>query len=88
MAIIRKWNKFLLYDSSCLIDDLDLDIIEYGGHLIVDAVVRKIGDEYLFVNYDYAPIKMKLKKGEKVVIMTASSLMIFLRQQNLYCSIG
>ena len=81
MAIIRKWNKFLLYDSSCLIDDLDLD-------LIVDAVVRKIGDEYLFVNYDYAPIKMKLKKGEKVVRMTASSLMIVLRQQNLYCSIG
>lgn len=51
-------------------------------HLIVDAVVKKINGIYFFVDYDFAPIKMELKKGEKVVRITASALMLVLRQQN------
>ena len=45
MAIIGKSGELLSYDSSELIEDLELDIIEYGGHLIVDAVVKKIQDD-------------------------------------------
>lgn len=82
MAIIGKSGELLSYDSSRMIDELDLDIAEFGGHLIVDAVVRKINDVYFFIDYDFAPIKMELKKGEKVVRMTASALMLVLRQQN------
>lgn len=82
MAIIGKSGELLSYDSSELIEDLELDIIEHGGHLIVDAVVKKINGIYFFVDYDFAPIKMELKKGEKVVRMTASALMLVLRQQN------
>lgn len=82
MAIIGKLGELLSYDSSRMIDELDLDIAEFGGHLIVDAVVRKINDVYFFIDYDFAPIKMKLKKGEKVVRMTASALMLVLQKQN------
>lgn len=82
MAIIGKSGELLSYDSSELIEDLELDIIEYGGHLIVDAIVRKINDVYFFVDYDFAPVRMELKKGEKVVRMTASALLLVLRQQN------
>ena len=82
MAIIGKSGELLSYDSSRMIDELDLDIAEFGGHLIVDAVVRKINDVYFFIDYDFAPIKMKLKKGEKAVRMTASALMLVLQQQN------
>ena len=48
MAIIGKSGELLSYDSSRMIDELDLDIAEFGGHLIVDAVVRKINDVYFF----------------------------------------
>lgn len=82
MAIIGKSGELLSYDSSRMIDELDLDIAEFGGHLIVDAIVRKINDVYFFIDYDFAPIKMKLKKGEKAVRMTASALMLVLQQQN------
>lgn len=82
MAIIGKSGELLSYDSSELIEELELDIMEYGGHLIVDAIVKKINDIYFFIEYDFAPIKMKLKKGEKVVRMTASALMLVLQKQN------
>lgn len=82
MAIIGKSGELLSYDSSRMIDELDLDIAEFGGHLIVDAVVRKINDVYFFIDYDFAPIKMKLKKGEKAVRMTASALMLVLQKQD------
>lgn len=82
MAIIGKSGELLSYDSSRMIDELDLDIAKFGGHLIVDAVVRKINDVYFFIDYDFAPIKMKLKKGEKAVRMTASALMLVLQKQD------
>ena len=82
MAIIGKSGELLSYDSSRMIDELDLDIAEFGGHLIVDAIVRKINDVYFFIDYDFAPIKMKLKKGEKAVRMTASALMLVLQKQD------
>ena len=82
MAIIGKSGELLSCDSSELIEELELDIMEYGEHLIVDAIVKKINDVYFFIDYDFVPIKMKLKKGEKVVRMTASALMLILQQQN------
>lgn len=53
MAIIGKSGELLSYDSSELIEDLELDIIEYGGHLIVDAVVKKINGIYFFVDFKW-----------------------------------
>lgn len=82
MAIIGKSGELLSYDSSELIEELELDIMEYGGHLIVDAIVKKINDVYFFIEYDFAPIKMKLKKDEKAVRMTASALMLVLQKQD------
>lgn len=35
-----------------------------------------------FIDYDFAPIKMKLKKDEKAVRMTASALMLVLQKQD------
>ena len=48
MAIIGKSGELLSYDSSELIEELELDIMEYGEHLIVDAIVKKINDVYFF----------------------------------------
>ena len=79
----ESFGEMLSGDSTRLIDELDLDIMEYGGHLMVDAIVRKINNTYYFIDYDFAPIKMKLKKNEKAVRMTATALMIILQRQNL-----
>lgn len=70
------------YYNSTQKRELKRDIREFGGDKLIDAIVVQQCGVDIYKDYDFAPIKMELEKGERVVRTTASALLEIFKQQN------
>ena len=87
MAIVTKNGVNISFDSNELIREVENDILEFGGNVIVAVWVRDFDDAKIIVNYDFidgdAPITEKeIQEGENIEKMTLENLCIYLKKQN------
>ena len=69
-----------------LIEELKNDILEFGGDMLVDAVVRDYSGAQVYVDYnlieDHPATDLELMLNERIVKMTASALLVVFEEQN------
>lgn len=87
MAFINKLGQNISYECSELIEELQQDIQEFGGELLLYVITKKSHGVQLYIDYSFYEenfdfSELKLKPGEEVVKMTASAFMELLKVQN------
>ncbi len=89
MALIGKNGASISFESSELIEELMKDIAEFGETHMLAVWLRKIQEHEVEVvtNYDHmveaSPIEAsEIGEDERIVFMTASALMIKLKEQD------
>ena len=75
------------HDSSDLIEELKLDIEEFGGDKVVAVWCQEINDTVVYTNYDFIDPDMpiqdsELNPDEYIRKMTMTALLILLEEQN------
>ena len=74
------------YECTELIEELKDDILEFGGDMLVDAVVRDYSGAEVYVDYNlidnHPATDLALMPNERIVKMTASALLVVFEQQN------
>lgn len=74
------------YECTELIEELKDDILEFGGDMIVEAVVRDYSGTEVCVDYNlidnHPATDLVLLPNERIVKMTASALLVVFEQQN------
>lgn len=82
MAVKNADGGLISFECTDLIKELERDIQEFGEDKLMDAiVVHQCGVE-IYKDYDFYPLEMELKKGERTITMTASALLEVLKKQN------
>lgn len=86
MAFMNKAGIKISYDCRDLINELRQDIEEFGGSMFVDVVTEKIDGVTIYKDYNFIEndpaTEFKLRAGEELVRMTATSLMDLYRIEN------
>lgn len=87
MAFVNKYGVKISYECSDLIQELKLDIQEFGGHTIVNVWCKDVQGVTIYTNYDFIdpdyPIKdSEIMEGEYITKMTMTALLILLEKQN------
>lgn len=87
MSVVNADGMNISYESSELIEDLKMDILECGGNKKVAVWCKNISGVTIYTNYDFIvednPISAsELKDGEFLVEMTMSELLPLLEKQN------
>ena len=74
------------YECTELIEELKADILEFGGDMLVDAVVRDYSGAEVYVDYNlidnHPATDLVLLPNERIVKMTASALLVVFEEQN------
>lgn len=74
------------YECTELIEELKNDILEFGGDMLVDAVVRDYSGAEVYVDYNlidnHPATDLVLIPNEHIVKMTASALLVVFEEQN------
>lgn len=88
MAFINNLGQSISFDCSDLIEELKVDIAEFGGNKILEVVTEErdgvtIYKDYNFVNNDNKTT-FKLSENEKSQKMTASSLLLLYEKENSF----
>lgn len=82
MAVKNADGVPISFECTDLIRELERDIQEFGEDKLMDAiVVHQCGVE-ICKDYDFYPLEMELKKGERTITMTASALLEVFKKQN------
>ena len=86
MAFVNKLGQSISFDCSELIEELKMDIAEFGGDKLLEVVTEeregvKIYKDYNFI-YNDESTDFKLSKTEKMQRMTASALLLLYEQEN------
>lgn len=86
MAFVNKLGQSISFDCSELIEELKMDIAEFGGDKLLEVVTEeregvKIYKDYNFIDNDEST-DFKLSKTEKMQRMTASALLLLYEQEN------
>lgn len=87
MAVVNSEGINVSYECSELIDDLKLDILDYGGNKPITVWCKKVSGVVIYTDYDFLvdeqPIShLELKDGEFIKKMTMSELLPLLEKQN------
>lgn len=86
MAFMNKAGIKISYDCQSLIDELKQDIEEFGSHLILDVVVQDVEGATIYKDYNFIEndpaTEFKLEPGERVVKMTATTLLMMYEKEN------
>lgn len=74
------------YECTELIEELKNDILEFGGDMIVEAVVRDYSGSEVYVDYNlidnHPATDLVLLPNERTIKMTASALLVVFEEQN------
>lgn len=82
MAVKNADGVPISFECTDLIRELERDIQELGEDKLMDGiVVHQCGVE-IYKDYDFYPLEMELKKGERTITMTASALLEVFKKQN------
>lgn len=86
MSFVNRLGQSISFDCSELIEELRVDIAEFGGDKLLEVVTEEregvtIYKDYNFVSDDESPA-FKLSKAEKLQRMTASALLLLYEQEN------
>lgn len=86
MAFINKYGVKVSYNCQELINELQEDIEEFGGDLLLDVVTEvkegvTIYKDYNFIDGDKAT-KFILSDNEELQRMTASALLLLYQKEN------
>lgn len=86
MAFINKYGVKVSYNCQELINELQEDIEEFGGDLLLDVVTEvkegvTIYKDYNFIDGDNAT-KFILSDNEELQRMTASALLLLYQKEN------
>lgn len=87
MAFYNSQGIGISYECEELIEELKVDIAEFGGDTIVAVWCKDNSGVTIYTNYDFIegeePIKKtELKDDEYIQKMTMSALLILLEKQN------
>lgn len=86
MAFMNKAGIKISYDCRELIDELKQDIAEFGSHLILDVVVQDVEGVTIYKDYNFIEndpaTEFTLEPGERVVKMTAATLLMMYEKEN------
>lgn len=86
MAFMNKAGIKISYDCQNLIDELKQDIEEFGSHLILDVVVQDVEGATIYKDYNFIEndpaTEFKLEPRERVVKMTAATLLMMYEKEN------
>lgn len=87
MAFINENGEKISYACSELIEDLKVDIDEFGGDKVVAVWCKEISGVTIYTNYDFiedeAPItQTELQDGEYIKTITMTALLVLLEKQN------
>lgn len=91
MAIVNKEGGAISYDSTALINELKMDIIELGADFIFFATVAEISGVAIITNYDIpidgstediSEMSTQLRQGEYLVPVKGVDLLDRLIKQN------
>jgi len=88
MPLINSRGEKISYECKDLIEELEGDIAEFGGDMVVDVVTMRVKGvtlytDYNFVEKDKPPFKLKEYENHK--LMTASMLLALLKIENAIC---
>lgn len=74
------------HECTELIEELKNDILEFGGDMIVEAVVRDYSGAEVYVDYNlidnHPATDLALMPNERTIKMTASALLVVFEEQN------
>lgn len=86
MAFMNKAGIKISYDCQSLIDELKQDIEEFGSHLILDVVAQDVEGVTIYKDYNFIEndpaTEFTLEPGERVVKMTAATLLMMYEKEN------
>lgn len=86
MAFLNKAGIKISYDCRELIDELKQDIAEFGSHLILDVVVQDVEGITIYKDYNFIEndpaTEFTLEPGERIVKMTAATLLMMYEKEN------
>lgn len=86
MAFINKYGEKISYNCQELINELQEDIEEFGGDLLLDVIIEvkegvTIYKDYNFIDDDKAT-EFILSDNEELQRMTASALLLLYQKEN------
>lgn len=87
MGFVNSFGETISFECTELIQDLERDILEFGGDMVVVVWCREYNGVTLYVNYDFQdeedPItEDELQEGEYFKTMTMTTLLEILKIQN------
>lgn len=86
MAFVNDNGEKISYDCTELICELENDIAEFGGDLILEVVTQEVNGVTIYKDYNFIDddktTDFKLNANERLVRMTASALMEFYKVEN------
>lgn len=90
MAFKNEYGQNISYECEDLIAELNQDIQEFGGDLLLFVITEIRYGVRLYIDYDFyekgvSLDYLKLRPGEEVIKMTATALMTLLKIQNEIC---
>lgn len=85
MAFINEHGQKISYNCPELIKELQRDIDEFGGDMLVEAVTKEQHGVKLYIDYNFIDSSAEptpLSENESLNIMTATALMELLKMEN------
>lgn len=86
MSFTNSKGQSIRFDCSDLIEELKLDIAEFGGDTILEVVTEEKEGVTIYKDYNFIDnnknTSFKLLESEKLQRMTASALLLLYEQEN------
>lgn len=86
MAFRNSQGKAISFECSELIEELNEDIAEFGGDMLVEVVTEEREGVTIYKDYNFVDgdenTTFKLSEGEKMQKMTASALLLLYEKEN------
>lgn len=88
MPLINHQGERISYECEDLIKELEDDIAEFGGNMIVDVVTMRAKGVTLYIDYNFVEEgkpPFELREYESRKLMKASMLLALLKMENSIC---
>ena len=88
MPLINHQGERISYECEDLIKELEDDIAEFGGDMIVDVVTMRAKGVTLYIDYNFVEEgkpPFELREYESHKLMKASMLSALLKMENSIC---
>ncbi|MCM1221741.1 MAG: hypothetical protein NC548_45445 [Lachnospiraceae bacterium] len=86
MAFLNSEGRRISYDCEDLIEELEQDIMEFGGDLLLEVVTEERQGVTIYKDYNFIENDEKsafiLSGNEKMKKITASALLILYKKEN------